>query len=106
MKFTILCLFFCLVTIPMSSIAFGYASYGINGLAANQQANKQQANKQQGNKQQLRINSGQQAAQQAKGRYGGKVLKVQKQKPGYRVKLIKKDGHIVSVAVDEKTGSS
>ena len=40
----------------------------------------------------------------AKNRFGGKVLKVQKQKSGYRVKLIKTDGHIISLYVDAKTG--
>ncbi|MBL4942319.1 MAG: PepSY domain-containing protein [Colwellia sp.] len=53
---------------------------------------------------QLLVKSGKQAAQMAKGRFGGKVLKVQKQKSGYRVKLIKTNGHIVSVHVDAKTG--
>ncbi len=56
-------------------------------------------------KQQLRVQSSKQAAQIAQGRYGGKVLKVKKQKSGYRVKLIKKSGHIVSVYVDAKSGS-
>ncbi|MFB1000560.1 MAG: PepSY domain-containing protein, partial [Colwellia sp.] len=45
-----------------------------------------------------------QAAKVAKGRFGGKVLKVQKKKSGYRVKLIKTNGQIVSVYVDAKTG--
>ena len=54
--------------------------------------------------QHLSVNSSQQAAQMAKGRFGGKVLKVQKQKSGYRVKLIKTDGNIISVVVDAKTG--
>ncbi len=53
---------------------------------------------------QLRVNSSQQAAQMAKGRFGGKVLKVQKKNSGYRVKLIKTDGHIISVYVDAITG--
>jgi len=56
----------------------------------------------------LRIKNSQQAAQLVKGRFGGKVLKVNKSKtngkPGYRVKLVKKDGHVVSVLVDAKTG--
>jgi uncharacterized membrane protein YkoI len=54
--------------------------------------------------QQLKVKSSQQAAQMAKSRLGGKVLKVQKQKAGYRVKLIKTNGHIVSVYVDAKSG--
>ncbi len=53
---------------------------------------------------QLRVKSSRQAAQLAKSRFGGKVLKVQKQGSGYRVKLIKANGHIVSVYVDAITG--
>ena len=52
----------------------------------------------------FRVKSSKQAAKAAKGRFGGKVLKVQKQKSGYRVKLIKTNGQIVSVYVDAKTG--
>lgn len=44
--------------------------------------------------------SASQAAQKVQSRYGGKVLKVQRSGNGYRVKLIKKDGRIVSVFVD------
>lgn len=54
--------------------------------------------------QQLRVNSSKQAAQMAQSRFGGKVLKVQAQKSGYRVKLIKNDGNIISVYVDAKSG--
>jgi len=59
---------------------------------------------QQNTKQQVRVKSSNQAAQMAQSFYGGKVLKVQAQKSGYRVKLIKKDGHIISVFVDAKSG--
>ncbi len=56
----------------------------------------------------LRITSAQQAARLVKSRFGGKVLKIQKKKvngnPGYRVKLLKSDGHIVSVSVDAQSG--
>lgn len=52
----------------------------------------------------LRVKSSKQAAKIVKSRLGGKVLKVQKKKTGYRVKLIKNNGHIVSVNVDAKTG--
>lgn len=55
-------------------------------------------------KMQLRVKSGKQAAQMARSRFGGKVLKIKKQKSGYRVKLIKTDGHIISTYVDAKTG--
>jgi uncharacterized membrane protein YkoI len=52
----------------------------------------------------LRVKSSKQAAKVATGRFGGKILKVQKKKSGYRVKLIKTNGQILSVYVDAKTG--
>ena len=52
--------------------------------------------------------SQQQAAQKVKQRYGGKVLKVQSSRvngqAGYKVKLLKKDGNIISVLVDGNSG--
>jgi uncharacterized protein YpmB len=49
-----------------------------------------------------------QAAQIVKSRFGGKVLKVTRSKsanhPVYRVKLVKDNGHVISVSVDGKTG--
>ena len=52
--------------------------------------------------------SQQQAAQKVKSRYGGKILKVQNSKvagnAGYKVKLLKEDGHIISVLVDGQSG--
>jgi len=66
------------------------------------------ANKKERNKKSSRKISQQQAAQKVKSRYGGKVLKVQSSKvngqAGYKVKLLKKDGHIISVLVDGKSG--
>jgi len=60
------------------------------------------------NKSVLKIHSSQQAAQLVKNRFGGKVLKVNKQKvnghSGYRVKLLKNNGHVVSVLVDAQSG--
>ncbi len=79
-----------------SAHAAAQASYAatISTIKANQQSSKQQ----------VRVKSSTQAAQMAQHRFGGKVLKVQTQKTGYRVKLIKKDGHIISVFVDAKSG--
>lgn len=58
--------------------------------------------------QQSKAISAQQAARIVKSKYGGKVLKVNssgsKNKPSYRVKLLKKNGHVVSVNVDAKSG--
>lgn len=86
-------LFLLAVIFSMSSIAHGGTVLNANTVKANQQSKKQ-----------LRVKNSQQAAQMAKSRFGGKVLKVQKQKSGYRVKLIKTDGHIISLYVDAKTG--
>jgi uncharacterized membrane protein YkoI len=52
----------------------------------------------------FRVKSSKQAAKVAIDRYGGKILKVQKKRSGYRVKLIKSNGQIFSVYVDAKTG--
>ena len=52
--------------------------------------------------------SAQQAARIVKSKFGGKVLKVNnsgsKQNPSYRVKLLKDNGHVISVNVDAKSG--
>ncbi len=57
----------------------------------------------------LKVNSSQQAAQLVKSRYSGKILKVQSTRvngnPGYRVKVLSKDGVVFHVSVDAKTGS-
>ena len=55
---------------------------------------------------QLKVTSASQAAHLVKNRFGGKVLKVSKSKgnTGYRVKLVKQNGHVVSVFVDARTG--
>lgn len=92
MKFAVICLFLFIISF-VSLSAHSNVVLGSNTIKANQES-----------KQQLSVRSSQQAAQMAKSRYGGKVLKVQKQKSGYRVKLIKTNGHIVSVYVDAKTG--
>lgn len=79
----------------MSTFAHGSFTANNYVIKANQQSHKQQ----------LRVTSSQQAAQMAKSRFGGKVLKVKKQKSSYRIKLIKNNGHIISVSVDAKTGN-
>ena len=60
------------------------------------------------NKNRLKVTSAQQAAQKVTSRYGGKVLKVRKKKvnggPGYKVKLLKDNGQIISVTVDATSG--
>ena len=56
----------------------------------------------------MKIRSSQQAAQLVKNRYGGKVLKVVRQNvngnTGYRVKLLKGNGQVISVLVDAYSG--
>jgi len=93
MKLALTLAFLILTLSPMSAHSHGNFASAITVVKANQQA-----------KQQLRVKSSKKAAQIAKARLGGKVLKVNKRSSGYRVKLIKKDGHIVSVYVDAKTG--
>ena len=53
-----------------------------------------------------KVRSAQQAAKIVKNRYGGKVLKVQtvNKGQGYRVRILKKNGHVVTVTVDAKSG--
>ncbi len=45
-----------------------------------------------------------QAADEARKAVNGRVLKVDKKNNGYRVKVLKKSGRVVSVDVDKKTG--
>lgn len=54
----------------------------------------------------LKVANKQQAAKLVKSRMGGKVLSVKavKGQQAYKVKLLKNDGHIVSVYVNAKTG--
>ena len=63
---------------------------------------EKQANKQ-GNK---KVTSSKQAAKLVQNKYGGKVLKVNKQKnnAGYKVKIVKPNGQVVSKKVNAKTG--
>ncbi|PKG81040.1 hypothetical protein CXF85_19965 [Colwellia sp. 75C3] len=62
-------------------------------VAANTQANK-------------KVTSSKQAAKIVQKQYGGKVLKVNKQKnkTGYKVKIVKPNGQVVSKKVNAKTG--
>jgi len=98
MKFTLSLIIILVITfmITFSTHTIAQGNYGatISTMKANQQSNKQQ----------IRVKSPKQAAQLAQRRFGGKVLKVQVQKTGYRVKLIKKSGHIIVISVDAKSG--
>ncbi|PKI14933.1 hypothetical protein CXF71_13860 [Colwellia sp. 12G3] len=53
-----------------------------------------------------KVTSSKQAAKIVQKQYGGKVLKVNKQKNngGYKVKIVKPNGQVVSKKVDAKTG--
>lgn len=92
MKFASPLVFLFIATFSLNAYAHGSFSPLSSTIKAKQSAKN------------LKVKNREQAAQMAKNRFGGKVLKVQKQKSGYRVKLFKADGHIVSVYVDAKTG--
>ncbi len=53
-----------------------------------------------------KVTSSKQAAKLVQKKYGGKVLKVNKQKnnSGYKVKIVKPNGQVVSKSVNAKTG--
>ena len=53
-----------------------------------------------------KVTSSKQAAKIVQKKYGGKVLKVNKQKNnnGYKVKIVKPNGQVVSKKVNAKTG--
>jgi uncharacterized membrane protein YkoI len=91
----VLCVF-CFLTLSNDSYAYQGSPF-ING----GEGYKQQKVK-------LRVNSSGQAAQLVKSRVGGKVLKVQNKRVsghvGYKVKILKADGRIISVLVDAETG--
>jgi uncharacterized membrane protein YkoI len=82
------------ITSSKYAVAQGGFTAATNTIKANQQSNKQQ----------LQVKSSNQAAQKAQRHFGGKVLKVKAQNNGYRVKLIKKNGYIITVFVDAKSG--
>jgi hypothetical protein len=62
----------------------------------------------QGAKSSLAVSSSQQAARIVKSKYGGKILKVQRTKvngnTGYKVKVLKNNGHVMTVSVDAVSG--
>jgi uncharacterized membrane protein YkoI len=98
MKFVLSLIIILLITFmnifSAQVVARGHFAATISTMKVNQQSSKQQ----------VRVKSSNQAAQMAQSRYGGKVLKVQAKKSGYRVKLIKKDGYIITVFVEAKSG--
>lgn len=52
-----------------------------------------------------KVNNSSEAARIVKRKIGGKVLKVKNNgRSGFKVKVIKPNGHIISVTVDAKTG--
>ncbi len=55
---------------------------------------------------QKKVTSSKQAAKMVQKKFGGKVLKVNKQKnnAGYKVKIVKPNGQVVSKKVNAKTG--
>jgi len=93
MKFALPLVFLLYFTFSIDVVAQGSFVSASNAIKTQNKANPQ-----------LKVKNSKQAARIVKARYGGKVLKVKKSKSGYRVKLIKTDGHIISVYVDAKTG--
>lgn len=94
LSFTLILFTAFIITASTHAVAQVSFIAGISTIKANQQSSKQQ----------MRVKSSNQAAQQAQRRFGGRVLKVRALKSGYKVKLIKKDGYIISVFVDAKSG--
>lgn len=90
--------YFLMIILSYISISLGSFSVLAQGSFA------PSINAQQSSKQAMRVKSPKQAAQLAQRHLGGKVLKVKSQKSGYKVKLIKKNGHIVSIFINAKSG--
>ncbi|MFT5759605.1 MAG: putative membrane protein YkoI [Alteromonadaceae bacterium] len=97
MKFLVVILCICYV-ITLSNHSYAYA---VSAFANGAESHTQQTKR-------LIVSSSGQAAQLVKSSIGGKVLKVQSKKingrAGYKVKIIKTDGHIISVLVDAESG--
>ena len=89
-----------LMIILFASFLVVFSSYA----AAQGSSSASNKKNQQSSKQQVVVKSANQAAKMAKARYGGKVLKVQTKSSGYKVKLIKNDGNIISIFVNAKSG--
>ena len=91
----VLCIY-CFFSLPSYSYVYEGSPFVMGGEGVKQERKK------------LRVSSSGQAAQLVKSRLGGKVLKVQRKKinghAGYKVKIIKKDGRIISVLVDAESG--
>jgi len=88
-----------LITALVTSPAFAKLDTNVTTLGSEYSINVINANA-------YKVRSAQQAAKIVKNRYGGKVLKVQtvNKGQGYRVRLLKKNGHVVTVTVDAKSG--
>lgn len=95
--FSLIVMLFTTLIISYSGLAFAHGNFSttITTIKANSQSSKQQ----------VLVKSKAQAAQMAQRRFGGKVLKVKTQDPNYRVKLIQKNGHVISVVVNAKSGN-
>jgi len=63
-----------------------------------------QVNNKQVNKKRKKSISASEAANMVQSKFGGKILKVQPSSKGYRVKVLKDDGRIITVYVDGITG--
>lgn len=97
-------LMLCFLVFLLFMVTYSSTAYARSGFSLSTNTMQVAPKERSSTKKQLNVQSSQQAAQMAKARFGGKVLKVQKQDNGYRVKLMKSDGHIVSVYVDARSG--
>ncbi|WP_371373732.1 PepSY domain-containing protein [Thalassotalea aquiviva] len=86
-----------LLTLPCSGLSMAYAPKSAD-------KNAPRLVKKQNSEQAYVVKSPSQAAKIVKARFGGKVLSSKKKKSGYRVKLLKDNGKIITVQVDAKTG--
>jgi len=92
-------LLLCSFTFTSLSHAYNFTQNMVSGVQATSSSKKSN---------QYVIKNSQHAAKVVKGAYGGKVLKVKKlnskNSPAYRVKLVRDNGHVISVVVDAKSG--
>ena len=100
---SLLTLIVCLL-FPLTVLA---SRVQLSTIAASSMSMAEQSSKKSPNK--LKVRSRDQAIQLVKRQYQGKVLKAQSSRinghPGYKVKLISKEGLVFYVSVDAQTGS-
>jgi uncharacterized membrane protein YkoI len=85
-----------LISFSWAPVAFANTQGGFNSQNNGSSSKKNEANK---------VKNSNQAARIVKNQVGGKILKVKDNgRSGYKVKVIKDNGHIINVTVDAKSG--